>query len=397
MVKRALMPRRIGQTAAAGLAGGGDRSGIRKFAYGSTCLMRNSAFKGHATRHSAPAPESEKCDDIVSLASRLTGLASRIAGISRGGRPVQADATGRVWPELEAPRAAHASTPEAVVAAPPSEVAERDLVIADLTGQQLARADDLRTACAQIDDLVATIYALRLERDRRDRDLAEATQQLIEVQNENSDLVAALSAERQKNAALSRRSIDAAISLNNQMVEVNSDRETADKLAQELAIARIEVPKAVATAEVRAHRLFAEQLARLSERHEQQVNELRAALAERERQTALLEKPNPELAMLFCALSNRIAVLETESAKAAGTIRAQAGQIEFLEAASIVERQNAEATIKELAAEFGRERDQLLAREKSAAEIRKNIVQLLPKLIARRDAAGSETGAAQVA
>jgi hypothetical protein len=37
-------------------------------------------------------------------------------------------------------------------------------------------------------------------------------------------------------------------------------------------------------------------------------------------------------------------------------------------------------------AEFGRERDQLLARERDAAEIRKNIVQLLPKLVARPEA-----------
>lgn len=324
------------------------------------------------------------------FSARLTELAHRIAGTAHGDRQprLETDAEGRVWPQLAIPPAAQTEAPDANSATQSDEVAERDLLIADLTGQQLAQADELRNACAQIDHLIATIDAMRHAGDRRDLDLATSAQKLIEAENENAALQSVLDAERQKSAALAQRLLEIESEFNDHQVGFTANRETADQLAQEMAEMRVEVPKALAAAEVRAHRLFAEQLERLSERHEQQIDQLQTELAGRERQTAQLEKTHAELAALFAALSGKIAGLEADKEQAAETIRTQAGQIEFLEATITIERGNADATIKELIAEFGRERDQLLARDQNAAEIRKNIVQLLPQLIARREAAG---------
>jgi hypothetical protein len=366
-----------------------------------------------------PAGEQQDKDGIVAISARLTELASRITGVRRGGPQPRSetDAEGRVWPKLPEVRPAQKKTPAAGIEAQPSGIAERDLLIADLTGQQLAQADELRSACAQIDHLIATINALRHEGDRRDLDLATATQKMFDAENRYSELQADLATERQKSAALSQRLIEVETAFNDRLVDFTIHRESAERLSNELILARTEAPKALAAAEVRAHRLFAEQFARLSERHEQQVDELQTALtdqfsqlsahheqqlqelqttiAKRDGEKRCLEHTHVDLALLFCALSDKIAGLETEKEQAAEIIRTQVGQIEFLETSTIIARQNAEATIKELAAEFGRERGQLLARENAAAEIRKNIVQLLPRLIARRDAGDPE--AAQVA
>ena len=136
-------------------------------------------------------------------------------------------------------------------------------------------------------------------------------------------------------------------------------------------------------------------MARLTQSLEQQIPELRSALEGRKQDNVRLERTHAERAVLFCTLTDKIAGLESDKDLAAETIGSQADQIEFLKRAVVIERQNAEATIKELATEFSREHAQLLARENAAAEIRKNIVQLLPRLIARRDAA--EPNTAQVA
>ena len=376
------------------------------------------------THHRSPVCEPQNSDGIVALSARLSNLADRIsaansgkAGIKRASRvaPPRANVHGddRVWP----PMSKLPEVPQSKAKLQPylDELSGEDFAIP--AQQQATQTEELRRACDQIDHLIATINALRLEADGRDRNLATATQQLIETENETSGLKAALSAERRKTTALSQRLIEVETAFNDRLVDVTVHRETAERLSSELILAKTEAPKELAAAEVRAHRLFAEQVARLTERHEQQIQELRlsvakqvaglserhdrqvqelqSVIAEGDRQKAHLERSQTELAVLFCALSDKIAGLESEKQQATETICAQAGQIEFLETTTVIERQNAEATIKELAAEFGRERKQLLARESAAAEIRKNIVQLLPKLIARRDAAEPET--AQVA
>jgi hypothetical protein len=384
------------------------------------------------TRHSSPARgprngNEQDSEGIVALSARLTGLADRIcaansgkssnkSGNKRAGRltPPEPGARpdDRIWPQLPPlPPIAEARLPPF-----PDEMASRNFNVDDLA-VPLPQADELRRACDQIDHLITTINALRLEADRRDIDLATATQHQIEAENEISSLKAALGAERQKTAALSHRLIEIETAFNDRLVDFTIHRESAERLSSELVLARTEAPKALAAAEVRAHKLFAEQVARLSERHEQQadglrtsfaaqfaqltadhekqVQELHSLIAGRDGDKRILEQTQVELALIFCAMSEKIAGLEADKEQAAEAIRAQAGQIEFLETSTVIERQNAEATIKELAAEFGREREQLLARENAAAEIRKNIVQLLPRLIARRSAAEPET--AQVA
>ena len=384
------------------------------------------------TPHRSQASEPRDYEDIVALSARLTNLADRICAANgaktdnksgnkadnkRASRPAPPSsnlhADERIWPQMS--NRPQASEPN--LQPYPDENATAPFTFPDQAEQQAAQTDELRRACDQIDHLITTVNALRIEADRRDLDLATATQQLIEAENETCDLKAALGAERQKTTALSQRLIDVETSFNDRLVDFTIHRETAERLSSELILARTEAPKELAAAEVRAHRFFAEQVARLtkrheqqiqelrlsnanqvaglSERHQQQVQELQSVIAEGDRQKAHLEQTHTELAMLFCALSDRIGRLETEKQQAGETIDALAIQIEFLETTAAIERRNAEATIKELAAEFGRERDRLLARDKEAAEIRKNIVQLLPRLIARRDTAEPET--AQVA
>lgn len=347
-----------------------------------------------------PHHRPKNSDDALALSTRLAELADRINatnGAPRGDRQPPARATPspevRVWPQL--PRDAHKKALNAKIDVQSSELVKRDLQIAELTGLQLAQAEDLRTACEQIDLLTTTIDGLRRQADRRDLELATTTHRLIEAENEKNQLQADLHAEREKAAALSQRLLDAETTFNDRLVDFTAHRETAERMKTELATAQAEIPQAVAAAEVNAHRLFAYQVAQLREQHEQQLQDLRLKFAERERQKDQVEKAHAELVALFAALSDKIAGLETEKALAEEFIRTQASQIELVEMTAAAERENAKATIKELIVEFGREREQLQAQEKAAAEIRMNIVQLLPKLIARRDAMKPAT--AQVA
>ena len=341
----------------------------------------------NTTRQGSQACEQENSDDILALSARLTDLADRISGTKRGSRSptpsLQMAPEDRIWPNLP-------EYPEAR-----QRAKGLDFTLADLDIPLPSAADELRLASEQIDQLVATVAALRQDAERRDIDLATAMQNLIEAEDEKSDLRATLDAECQKSAALRQRVVEIKTAFNDQLVDFTINRETAERLSQELIIAKTEAPKFMAAANVEAHRILADHVAQLSERHELEMQELQMALAEREQQKAQIEQTHAELAGLFHSLSNRIADLEAENLHSAETIRNQASQIEFLDTATVIERQNAEATIKELIAEFGRERERMLARDQETAEIRKNIVQLLPRLIARDSTADPVT--AQVA
>lgn len=365
------------------------RQGLRAFTKGCVSTVQN------ATHH---GPKSS--DDAAALSARLAELADRINatnGAQRSdrqppARPAASTET-RIWPQL--PRDAHKKALNAKIDAQTGELAERDLQIAELTGVRLALAEDLRNACEQIDRLTTTIEGLRRQADQRDLDLATATHRLIDAENEKSRLQADLRTERDKAAAMAQRLLDVETAFNNRLVDFTANREATERLSRELADAQAEIPKVTAAAEVQAHRLFAYQVAQIRERHAKELQDLQSMLAERKQQTDQVEQAHAELTALFGVLSDKIASLESEKVLAEEFIRTQTSQIELVEMTAAAERHNAEATIKELIAEFGRERERMKAQEKAAAEIRMNIVQLLPKLTARRNATGPAT--AQVA
>jgi DNA-directed RNA polymerase subunit F len=98
-----------------------------------------------------------------------------------------------------------------------------------------------------------------------------------------------------------------------------------------------------------------------------------------------LKKAHAELAARCDGLSKKVTSLEDTQQNVQETIKSQAEYLEFLETVLRVEREASEAKINELTGEFQRERLQLHAKEQASAEIRKNIVQLLPKLAERRN------------
>ncbi|MCB1041232.1 MAG: hypothetical protein KDA94_17105 [Acidimicrobiales bacterium] len=346
--------------------------------------------------------QSQHSEDLVELSSRLTELAKRIA-LANGRQveepvhePVEAareiDHQGRIWPQMpDVPPAYETDVvepPSRKTSSPkkaPEPFDSHDLQIAELTGRHLAQEEDLRAALDQIDLLIATIDRLQQDGANRDRELATTSQKLIQKENECFDLHQKLETERQKNNSLAQRVLTVETAFNDKLVGITADRENVDRLKDELTLTVAETRRVVAAAEVRAHRLFSTQIESLKERHEQQDQEFKLSLAERDEKIIALEAEN---AARCSALSDQIAALVTEKDRAKEALQKQLEQIAYLETVAKVERENAEATVKEVIAEFARERDALIAREKKADEIRKNIVQLLPRLTLRRDSSG---------
>lgn len=303
------------------------------------------------------------------------------------------DTEGRLWPTLPTPKQNRSLSLEAKLEEQSAELAERYVQIADLCNIQQTQASDLRMACEQIEVLSKTIGELREQIAERDDEIAAAMEKLNQAASENSDLQMRLNAERHTTVELSQRLLECEVSFNDRLVDITAGQETIERLRADLATAQAAIPKAAAAAKEKADHFHNQERDLQTARSDRRVGELQARVVESEQRAEKIEKVYAELIVCCNSLSKKVAALEETKAEADTTIKAQAEQIEFLETITKIERQNAEATIKELVAEFQRDRQQLLDQEKASAEIRKNIVQLLPKLSARRNPpADADTG-----
>lgn len=371
------------------------------------------------------------------LAEYLPSLSHAPPGPAAPGRqnppPLNSDADGRLWPQLPVPPQPPANVPEykllkAKLAEQTEELAQRHAQIADLSDIQQAQAGDLQLTRDHIIRLNNTIAELQRQNSERDIEIAGHAQKRIQAENENVELRALLDAALKSSAQLSQRLLDTEIVLNDRIVDVTAGQETIERLSAELAAtqlqaqqmvaaartesreaiaaaqaktdsaiaaARSEIGIKVAAAEEKTTRIFSEDRQLQSQRHDQRVNALQNRIAECDRQAKLFERAYAELAGCCDGLSNKVDVLQGLREQAGKTIQAQREQIEFLETMMKVERQNAEATIQEMIAEFQREQKRIQAREQASAEIRKNIVQLLPKLLEQRRTNAATMAAAE--
>ena len=119
-------------------------------------------------------------------------------------------------------------------------------------------------------------------------------------------------------------------------------------------------------------------------RFEIEVARLRRLLEERDKQVDTLEAAHTTLSRRCEGLTVTATALEVEKKITDENLKSQAELIQVLEALLKVERETAEQKITELTLALEQERTARAASERISATMRKDIVQLLPKLVARR-------------
>ncbi len=119
-------------------------------------------------------------------------------------------------------------------------------------------------------------------------------------------------------------------------------------------------------------------------RCEIEISRITRLLEEREQQLETLQGTHSQVAKRYHELAQAAESHEIAQKTAREHAKSQAELIQVLEALLKVERETAERKIAELAAALEHERAARADAERSSATMRKDIVSLLPKLVARR-------------
>ncbi len=337
--------------------------------------------------------------DIDELSARLAALANRIDTLNDGRRPqargaaAPAPATSRLWPRLPEPgtdAAGSAEPPPPVRTVPMGDHLER---IAELTATRDRQAGELREAREHLERQALAIAALRDLTTERDGEVADLTRRLMEAEADKVTLESQLaSALREANNSLVRLTAHEG-ALTNRAADLADAELLIEHLRAELAAAQVAVATQVVTTEERVERRFEAERHSLIANSERRLADLNALVAERDGRVGALEQDKATLAGEIEALRTLLDDSHAELNAAIETAAGKDSHIAFLDTIIKVTRDNAEATLKELVAEFdreraafAREREELVAKAQMASAFQQDIAKLLPRLLERRAA-----------
>ena len=382
--------------------------------------------------------------DIDELSSRLSALATRIDTLNGGRRPprmrdtpveprglsfvdrllapdpdiirpagsppmaaasahreppaVRHGAEERQWPRLPIPDEDIQAPPQPdlsqQIRAQAVALREHDHRIAELTGVRDRQAAELSEARDHLERQALSIKGLREFNAERDSEVADLARKLLEAEADKVALESQLAtALREANNSTVRLTVHEG-ALNDRAADLASANRLIDELTAGLAAAQVTIATQVADSEERLHQRYAADRKLLSADFERRIADLQALVAERDARVAELEQDKTAQAGEIAALRALIEDCRTELGAAAETVSGKDSHIAFLDTVLKVTRDNAEATVKELAAEFDRERDafnrereELIVKAKAASAFQQDIAKLLPRLLQHRAAA----------
>lgn len=298
--------------------------------------------------------------------------------------PLSLEPDGRHWPQLPMP-GVDVRALEEKIETQAAEIDKREIEIAELYVLRQNQTNDLKVAHHEIETLRQSLAELQQLAAQHEMKSAAATQRFVRAESEKAVLQAQIDQELAVSAELTHRLLDVEAALNDKSVDVTAHQETVERLRIELAETRAQTDRQVAQAEEKVDRRHYDERKLQTASFEKKLAAAQALIDERDRKIETFEMAYAELAACCDGLSRQILALEDAQRQAAISVHSQSEYIIFLETTLKVERANSEATLKELAAQFEHEREKMQAREREAAEIRKNIVLLLPKLAARRE------------
>ena len=329
---------------------------------------------------------------------RPAGSPPVMATVSRDTPPAVRRDTEKHWPRLPVPSDDIQAAPEPDFSQPVTVHAvalrEHEHRIAELTGMRDRQAAELREAREHLERQALSIKNLRELASERDAEVAELARKLVESEADKVALESQLAtALRDANNSSVRLAAHEG-ALNNRAADLADAERLIEDLRAELASTQVAIATQVVAAEERVQRRYESERTALIGNTERRIADLQALIAERDAHVAALEQDKAMLGDEIDALRALLDDCRTELANAADTMAGKDSHIAFLDTVIKVTRDNSEATVKELAAEFDRERaefdrerQELIAKAKSASAFQQDIAKLLPRLLERRAAA----------
>jgi chromosome segregation ATPase len=265
------------------------------------------------------------------------------------------DLDGRQWPTLPVTPRKDYSTLEHTVAKQAEELNLRCTQIADLYNLQQQRANELQTACEEIDRLTRTVSTLLEKTTQHETEAADTKKIIILLEKEKAWLREQLNKALEESGKLSKRLLTVETAFNDRETAIASASEKIESLKIELTELAAEKFTLVAMMESE------------KQRHRAELNQQKSNFGEKIRRIES-EGVNRDI---------EIKALEEERDRLAK-------RVGVFEALLKSEREAAEFKIQELAEDLERERVDYSIAARASAAMRKEIVFLLPKLAARK-------------
>lgn len=293
--------------------------------------------------------------------------------------PASVDLDERLWPTLDVPPKQGPSPLEKKVAEQERELALRCTQVADLYNLQERRQAELQVAHDEIERLNATFAEMQDTATHHVATAAERKKALTALYQENAVLRGKLDKAHDEAADLSRQMLAIETMFNDREMVITSALEQADLLKAELAAAADEKAQLTAALD-EANRLHQDDAAR----YEAAIEELNRKLESLFVDNGIQLKTREKLAKRCDELAKTSAALESERQEAKSRLSTQSEHTRFLETVLRVERETAEARIKELTEKLEHERVQRAAADDASAAMRREMAALLRHFAARR-------------
>lgn len=304
----------------------------------------------------------------------------------------------RSWPRLPVPGEDIQPAPERDFSQPVTAqsvaLREHEHRIAELTAIRDRQAAELREAREHLERQAMSIKSLRELNGERDAELADLARKLVEAEADKVGLESQLATALREADHSSVRLAAHEGALNNRAADLAGAQQLIEDLRAELASTQVAIATQVVAAEERVQRRYENERSALISNTERRIADLQSQIAERDARVAELEQDKVTLGDEIDALRALLDDCRAELNTAAETVAGKDSHIGFLDTVIKVTRDNGEATVKELAAEFdreraefAREREELIAKARSASAFQQDIAKLLPRLLERRAAA----------
>jgi hypothetical protein len=296
------------------------------------------------------------------------------------------DADGRRWPTLLPVQRDCKNELENKIKELSAELSLRCIQIADLCNMRQQQDSELEAARDVINNIGKSITALQDAIAKHESEAAAAQQALALSKQENTALRMQLEKMKKESAAWLKRSLNVEAAFNDREVAIASARETVEFLRRDVAARTMEASSLRATIK-EANRRHCNDLNEQDAHFRIQIKKLEAMVEERDMRLKELDRTHSKLVERYNGLAKTVDALESTKRSAGERTKSQNDLVERLETLLRIEREAAEIKIKDLTAELQRERWARSAAETSAAKAQNDIVQLSPRLAARRSRA----------
>lgn len=303
--------------------------------------------------------------------------------------PASLELDERPWPTLDVPPKQGPSPLEKKVADQERELSLRCTQVADLYNLQERLSAELQVAHSEIDRLNAAFAELQDTATHHVAKAAERKKAVTVLYQENVVLNGKLDKAHDETATLSRKMLSLETMFNDREAVITSALEEADLLKAQLAAANEEIAKLTATIDETNQRRQDE-----DSRQSGMIDDLKHKVESLFVDHGIQLKTRDKLAKRCDELTKTTAALETAQQESKSKLAAQAEHARFLETVLRVERETADAKIKELTEKLEHERVQRAAADDASAAMRREMALLLRQFAARRpqlQATGSAT------